>query len=121
MGSIVVSQKQQRLSRILMEVLNSCPNPGGFWGSPELLNCPYLKIRASLMAADIFFYPKTTPTPSLNTDFDIMASVMPYVDMLATDNHMAELIRQSKLSQLFGAQVYPMNQRSQLLETIENL
>jgi hypothetical protein len=121
LGSIAGSQEQRRMSRILMKVLSNYPDPSGFWGSQQLLNSPFLKIRASLMAADIFFYPDKTPTPSLNTDFDIVATALPYVDLLATDNHMAELIRQAKLSQQFSAQVYSMNQRHQLLEALRNL
>jgi hypothetical protein len=105
----------------IFRILSDCPNSGGFPTSQELHNCPYLKIRASLMAADIFFYPQKIPTPGLNTDFDIMASVMPYVDMLATENYMAELIRQSRLSQQFSARIYSMNQGSKLLEALEDL
>ena len=116
-GSTTMAQSQWQILRIVRD----SPNPEGFWSSSELLQCPFLDIRASLMAADIFFYPDTIPTKSLNTDFDIVASVMPYVDILATDGYIAELIRHAKLSQRFGASVFSMRQRHQLLEVLENL
>ena len=73
------------------------------------------------MAADIFFYPQKPPTPSLNDDFEIVASVLPYVDILVTDSYMAEIIQQAKLSQLFKARVFPRRQVPKLLETLEDL
>ena len=105
----------------ILEILERCHNSEGFWKSQELLACPFLHCRASLMAANICFYPHMKTAPSLNTDFDMVASVLPYVDMLATDNHMAELIRQAKLSSEFGAKVYSMSQGLQFLEALENL
>lgn len=117
LGSVAVMRKQARV----LEILEGCPNSNGFWESQELLECPFLHCRASLMAANICFYPDMPTTPSLNTDFDIVATVLPYVDMLATDNHMAELIRQANLSEKFGAKVYSMNQRTHLSEALESL
>jgi hypothetical protein len=116
-ASAPMTQMQQRIFRILM----GCPNSGGFVTSRELLECPYLTIRASLMAVDIRNNPKKDRTGSINADFDIVASVMPYVDILTTDRYMAEMIRQAKLSQQFGARVYSMNCGSELLEALENL
>jgi hypothetical protein len=91
--SATMTQMQQRIFRIL----SGCPHSGGFAVSKELLECPYLTIRASLMVADIFNNPKKDRTGSINADFDIVASAMPYVDMLTTDKYMAEMIRQAKL------------------------
>lgn len=92
-----------------------------FLNSQELLTCPFLHIRASLMAVDIINYPDMVPSPSLSTDFEIVASILPYVDILATDNHMADLIRQAGLSSKFPAQVFSMNRRNELLNEIELL
>ena len=50
------------------------------------------------MAADIIYYPDMVPSASLRMDFEIVASILPYVDILATDNHMAELISKAGLS-----------------------
>ena len=116
-GSISQSQSQARLLRIF----NDCGVSNEFSRSQELLECPFLHCRASLMAADICFYPDMVATPSLNTDFDIVASVLPYVDILATDNHMAELISQAKLSERFSAKVCSMNRRVELLELVGSL
>ncbi len=56
------------------------------------------------MAADIYFYPDNEPSPSLNTDFDIVSSALLYVDILAADGYMAELIRKAKLPDWFGTE-----------------
>ena len=51
----------------------------------------------------------------------MVASILPYVDILVTDNHMADLIRQAGLSSKFPAQVFSMNRRNELLNEIELL
>ena len=117
MGSIGVERTQLRF----FNILRGCPESEGFWASEELLECPSLLIRASLMAADIFNYPENQPIPSLNTDFEIVATTLPYVDILVVDNHMAELIRQTQLSNNFVARVYSMNRRTELLEALQKL
>lgn len=118
-GAVAGTQMQAQLLAIFKEcgVMES----GEFFASQTLLRCPFLHIRASLMAADIIHYPEMVPTPSLNTDFDIVASTMPYVDILATDSHMAQLIRIARLNTLFQAQVFSMNQRDQLLDDLRTV
>ena len=53
MGSVSVIGNQARILRILED----CPDGDRFWQSEELLSCPFVHCRASLMAADIFYYP----------------------------------------------------------------
>lgn len=105
----------------IWNILDRCEYPIGFFSSEELMEAPFIHIRASLMAADIYFYPDMAPSPSINTDFDIIASVLPYTDILATDNHMAELIRQTKILDRFGCKVFSMRKRQKLLEILRNM
>ena len=122
-GTIGVLESQAKLMATFRScgILESDSRTKEFLHSEELLGCPFLHTRASLMAVDIINYPDMVPSPSLGTDFDIVPSILPYVDILATDNHMAELIRQAGLSETFSAKVYSMNRKSELLKEIENL
>jgi len=92
------------------EILQQGTNPEEFFVSSQLLNCAYIHIWASLMAADIFFYPEKKPTTSLFMDFEIVASVLPYTDILATDSYVSELIRNAKLSDQFSAKIFSSSQ-----------
>ena len=122
-GAAIVVHDQAKLLAIFRDcgVTRNPVVTKAFLNSQELLSCPFLHIRASLMAADIIHYPDMVPAPSLNTDFEMVASILPYVDILATDNHMAELIRKAGLSDTFPAQVFSMNRRNDLLKEIEML
>ncbi len=79
-----------------------------FVESEDLLSCPHIEIRASLMAADIAKSPGKPPTVSLNVDFDIVASFLPYVDILTTDAYMKELMRQSGVLARYPTEVFSM-------------
>lgn len=118
-GAVVVTQSQVQLLAIFDECGVMVSEE--FFASQALLGCPFLHIRASLMAVDIINYPDMVPSPSLGTDFEIVSSILPYVDFLATDNHMAELIRQAGLSRTFPAKVFSMNRKDELLNEIEIL
>jgi len=88
------------------EIFQQGTNPEEFFDSSQLFNCSYIHIWASLMAADIFFHPEKKPTMSLFMDFEIVASVLPYTDILATDSYMSELIRNAKLLDRFSAKIF---------------
>jgi hypothetical protein len=107
--------------RSIDEILQHSTNPEGFFVSPQLLDCPYIHIYASLIAADIFFYPDTKPEKSLFTDFEIIASVLPYVDILATDSYISQLIRNAKLSDRFSAHIFTVKQREALIAQLQRL
>ena len=85
------------------------------------MECPSLQIRATLMAAGIFFNPETTPSPSSKTDFDIVASALPYVDTLATKGYMSDLIRKARLLNRYDRKIFSMRERRQLMETVQVL
>jgi hypothetical protein len=116
-GSIGVAQAQSPV----LDALQLCGNPGAFWTSEQLMESPALHNRASLMAADIFFNPAMKTSPSLNIDFDIVASALPHVDILATDGHMADLIQKAKLLDRYDTKVVSMKERRQLLGMIKGL
>ena len=107
--------------RSVYEILEHSTNPEGFFDSPQLLDCPYIHIWASLMAADIFFCPDKKPTTSLFTDFESVASVLPYVDILATDGYISELIRNARLLDRFNAQIFSVRQRRALVAQLRRL
>ncbi|MCK9526112.1 MAG: hypothetical protein M0R49_09335 [Limnochordia bacterium] len=48
----------------ICNILQNSANPSGFFTSTELLSSNYIHIFASLIAADIFFYPNTKPSKS---------------------------------------------------------
>jgi len=103
------------------DTLQHSTNPEGFFSSPQLLNCPYIHIWASLMAADIFFYPDKRPALSLFMDFEIMASVLPYVDILATDKYISQLIHNARLSNRFSAHIFSVREREALVAQLREL
>jgi len=84
-------------------------------------DCIHFLIWASLMAADILFYPDKKPTTSLFTDFEIVASVLPYVDILATDKYICELIRNARLSDRFSAHIFSARQIRALVAQLRKL
>jgi hypothetical protein len=103
------------------KILEQSANPTGFFVSPQLLDCPFIYIWASLMAADIFFYPDNEPERSLFTDFEIMASLLPYVNILATDSYISQLIRSSKLLNRFNTHIFTVKQRKSLVSKLRSL
>lgn len=110
-----------RFHRSVYEILQLSANPTGFFVSPQLLNCSFVHIWASLMAADIFFHPEKKPTTSLFMDFEIVASVLPYIDILATDSYISDLIRKARLSDKLDANIFTVRQRKTLLAQLRSL
>lgn len=107
--------------RSVCETLQHSTDPEGFFFSPQLLDCPHIHIWASLMAADIFFYPDKKPTTSLFTDFEVVASVLPYVDILATDSYISQLIHNARLLDRFSAHIFSVRQRRALVAQLRRL
>lgn len=107
--------------RSIHDILRQSTNPEGFFVSRQLLDGDYIHIWACLMAADIFFYPDKKPDNSLFMDFEIVASVLPYVDILATDSYICELIRQSGLLDQFKVQVFSVGRGRELVEQLRRL
>ena len=49
------------------------------------------------------------------------AFVLPHADMLATENYMAELIRQTGLDKEYDCRVYRMKQKEDLLNELQGM
>ena len=101
-----------------------CEHQGGiqhFLISPQFAKTPSLSVRAKLMAADIVRYPNRTPEASLSDDFSIVSTVVPYVDILATENYVAELLKQTRVAQEYGCRVFTMRQKDELLDLLKRL
>ena len=47
--------------------------------------------------------------------------ILPYSDVLATENYLAELIRQTKLGEKYSCQPFTMRQRKDFLCHLEGL
>lgn len=107
----------------IAEILESCPESDKFWASETLLNEPFLDIRARLMAADIYMFPDGKVTRSLPTDFEIVASALPHVDIMTTDRYVKHLMEASGVSKRYGAPVFSAGKedREALLDLVQTL
>ena len=92
-----------------------------FLNSSEYAATPFLSIRARLMAGDIVYHGSRKPENSLLDDFDIAATVIPYVDVFATENYLAELLRQTGVTKDYGCSVYTMRQKAEFLDYMSQL
>lgn len=117
-GTGVINHLQE-----ILEIVKDIEKPEDFLESVALLDSQFLHIRASLMTADIRYYPEKMPDRGMNTDFNIIATVLPYVDLIATDAYVKELIRRSDLVQRFQAQIFSarLRDREELLKVLEAL
>ena len=97
------------------------------WDAGELDNAlmstQEIDIRARLMAADACFYPQHSPSHSFQTDLEIAAAYLPFMDVYTTDAHMAELLRQSGVSADYEAIVLSSRRadRESLMEYVQGL
>ena len=101
-----------------------CNHGGGiamFLESCQFSNTPFLSTFANLRAADMVRFPNRVPEPSLLTDFHFVALVIPYADMLATENYLAELIKQTGLDKEYGCHVYKMKQKDDFLDELQGM
>ena len=121
--SMVPTIRRERQLR-LVELAKICDLGEGisqFMSSKEIANTPFLLIRAKLMAADIVYHPGRKPEASLLDDFDMAATVVPNVDMFATENYLAELLRKTGIASDYGCNVYTMRQKDSLLDFLSGL
>ena len=110
--------------RLFEKLCQICDKAGGivdFLSSREFKAVHFLSIRAKLMAADIVNYGSRSPGSSLLTDYDIAATVVPYVDVFATESYLAELLRQTGVTNDYGCHVYTMRQKDELLDYLSRL
>ena len=62
--------------------------------------------------------PGNKPEPSKMAGSHITAFVLPYADMLATENHFAKLIKQTHLDQEYNCRVFTMRQKQDFLDEL---
>ena len=121
---VLYQQSVLRQQRRILEINGICDRGAGiaaFMTSDEFAHAPYLSIRAKLMAADIVNNADRRPEDSLLSDFNIAATVIPYVDVFATENYLAELLRTTRVDTEFECKVYTMRQRDALLDYLAAL
>lgn len=107
-----------------LELIKICNQGGGldkFLDSPQFAANPFLSVYAKLRAADIVRFPERQPEPSLLDDFYIIASVLPYTTAFATENYMAELIRQTGVGREFNCRVFTTREKQEFLEYLVGL
>ena len=76
-----------------------------FLRSPELRSCEFISILSTLTAA-VECYSTREPKPGDACDSLILATVLPYCDVIATSSDLVELWQQTGLKTKFKAQVY---------------
>ncbi|HXJ03955.1 MAG TPA: hypothetical protein VNH65_02585 [Candidatus Acidoferrum sp.] len=81
----------------------------GFLKSKELRGCPFISILSTLCAA-LDCQPNRGPKPSDAFDTLILATVLPYCDVVATSSDLEALWQQTRLRSKFKAQVYGAKQ-----------
>ena len=106
------------------ELMTICDQGGGlsmFLDSPQFTNSPFLSIYAKLRAADIVHFPEQIPKPSQLDDYQIIATVLPYTNIFATENYMAQLIRQTRIDREYDCRIFTMREKQELLEYLMDL
>lgn len=63
-----------------------------FFSSDELFNIPFIDVFCSLNAAQVAYHPNRIPRGSDLDDITILATVIPYCDVVTTDKFMKELL-----------------------------
>ena len=106
------------------ELINICDQDGGlgkFLNSPQFSKSPFISIYARLRAADIVRFPEQTPKPSQLDDYQIISTVLPYTNVFATENYMAQLIKQTRIDKEYDCRVFTMREKQEFLEYLMNL
>ncbi len=114
--------REQKLG--LVELGKICDTAGGigqFIASKDFESAPFLSTRAKLMAADVVYDSAREPESSLLADFDIAATVVPYVDVFLTENYLAELLRKTKVDNDYGCRVFTMRRKEDVLLYLSEL
>ena len=116
-----VLQERRLCLAELGQICDMARGIGHFLSSSYFMDTPYLSIRAKLMATDIVDQGSRKPEGSLLADFDMAATVVPYVDVFATENYLAELLRKTGVAKDYGCSVYTMRKKDMLLDCFSRL
>ena len=120
MVATIHSERQLRLAK-LAKICDLGKGIAQFMRSKEIANTPFLSVRSKLMAADIVHGRLRVPEPSLLDDFDMAAMVVPYANVFATENYLAELMRETGVARDYECDVYTMRQKDSLLDLLSGL
>lgn len=112
--------EQQKRLMVIERICGEGQGIGAFLSSDQFSDAPFLSIRARMMAADIVYEPRRKPESSLLDDFDIVATILPYSNVFATENYIAELIKKIKVGNEYGCRVFTMRQKQDFLDHISN-
>ena len=105
----------------ILGIVKQSRKPSRFLDSSDFNNIHFINIRAQLMAADIVKFPARKSEPSLQDDLSIVATILPYSDVFATDSYIAELIRQTKLDDYYSCRVIAMRQKDKFPNYLKEL
>jgi len=83
-----------------------------FFNSDILKNLPHVVIHSSMWSKLLVDNPGRPIGRGDQADIDMISTFLPYVDVLATDTFMAEIVGQLGLDQKYGTTVYGANQKS---------
>jgi len=86
-----MSRLEEKLAR-LGKIGITPQNLADFFNSDELLNTPHIDIRCSINTVIVQNYRDRTPKGSDPGDAAIMATVLPYSDVVTTDRFMKEIL-----------------------------
>ena len=117
---ITVMEQEQRF-RDIVQICSMRDGFKAFLSSGAFYAAPFLSVRAKLMAADIVYESSRMPEPSLLEDFDIVATILPYSDVFATENYIAELLRKTKLAEEYCCRVFTMRQKDDFLNLLSSI
>lgn len=102
-GSTGVSARQQHIREL---ATSTGKEWDGFLRSTMLSGVNTIEIVAQLRASDVVFHASEEHGTSFQTDLDIIATVLPYVDIVATDAGIKERYRKTTLPDKYGAEIF---------------
>jgi len=94
-----------------------------FWGSKEIVMIPWVNIFSSIWAGILVHEPHRVPKPGDMSDVPILATVLPYCDIVTTDKNMKAVIVRLGLDENYDAEVFSAKREdaSSLLATLDSM
>jgi len=117
-GVIYERQLDRERADAIKEMLSRANPPGGllfrgkegrfaeFLNSAVFLEIPWVDISTQLWAKLLTHYGSRPFKEGDQTDIDVISTYLPYVDVLATDGFMAQLVKQLKLDQKYRTRIF---------------
>lgn len=118
---LAVAMRQLKRQEQLVQICEKGEGFPAFLESSQFAGVPFLTTYAKLRTADIVRFKGRKLEASLLTDFSWVATVLPYTHVIATENYIAELIKQTHLGSDFNCHVFTMREKDSLLDYLANL